>query len=164
MGKKLIASAMLGGTAAALGYGWYQNNVAEITHRRIFANIEKPLKMLCLSDLHGKQFGAQNSKLIAKAAELSPDLIVFPGDTISSDCKNLGSTVTTLKKLSAIAPCFLIPGNHEHRSGRWEKTAAQLREAGITVLQNEIWSGVISDVSVNILGLDEGIELVKRTP
>ena len=157
MGKKLIASALLGGLSAALGYGWYQNNVIEVTHRRIFADVKKPLKMLCLSDLHGKQFGAQSRRLIAKAAEIAPDLIVFPGDTISSDCKNLAASVATLKKLSAVAPCFLIPGNHEHRSGRWEKTAAKLRDAGITVLQNEIWSGTISGVPVSILGLDDGI-------
>jgi len=157
MSKKLIASAAVGSIAAACGYGWYQNNVIEVTHRRVPADVENPLMLLCLSDLHGKQFGAHNHVLIKKAAELAPDLILFPGDTISSDCQNLGATVSTLKKLCAIAPCFLIPGNHEHRSGKWEKISAQLKSAGVTVLQNEIWSGEINGVAVNILGLDEGI-------
>lgn len=157
MNKKFIASALLGGAAAACGYGWYQNNAIEISHRKISADIEKPLKILCLSDLHGKQFGAHNRRLIAKAAAIAPDLIVFPGDTVSSDCKNLGATVSTMKNLCKIAPCFLIPGNHEHRSEEWERISAQLCDVGVNVLQNEIWSGKISSVPINILGLDEGI-------
>ncbi len=157
MNKKFTASALFCGSAAAFGYGWYQNNIIEVSERKVFADIEKPLKMLCLSDLHGKQFGAHNRRLITKAAKLAPDLIVFPGDTVTSDCKNLGAAVSTLKKLCGIAPCFLIPGNHEHRSGRWEKISVQLKDAGVTVLQNDIWSGEINGVRVNLLGLDEGL-------
>ena len=158
MAKKLISAVLaLGGAAAA--YGFYQNNFLQISRRFVRADIEKPLRLLVLSDLHGKQFGKGSCRLIKNAAALYPDVILFTGDTISSDCKNLGSTLANLKKLCKIAPCFLIPGNHEHRSGRWNEIKQKISDLGVIVLENERWSGAINGVSVNILGLNEKIAI-----
>lgn len=152
--KKLLSAAMLLGAAAA--YGCYQNNSIEITRYTVAADVERPLRLLCLSDLHGKQFGERNKGLIEKVKSLSPDLIVFPGDTLSADCRNFRKTAAALKALCSIAPCFLIAGNHEHRSGRWREISQKFKSAGVTVLENECWSGEINGVAINILGLDEG--------
>jgi len=155
MKKRVFAAALT--AAASAAYCVSQNEQLEVTRYSVFADIEKPLKALCLCDLHGKQFGKGNGRLICKAKELAPDLMLFSGDTLSSDLKNKNATLFTLNRLSKIAPCFLIAGNHEHRSGRWQQLKSEYQAAGVTVLENERWDGEISGVLVHILGLDEGM-------
>ncbi|HWP50564.1 MAG TPA: metallophosphoesterase [Clostridia bacterium] len=143
--------------AAGAAYGYYQNNVLQVTRHALDIGLSTPIKLVCLADLHGKQFGKNNSRLIEQVRNLAPDLIVFPGDTLSADCHHLSATVKTLRALSRIAPCFLIAGNHEHRSGRWAEIAAKFRAAGVVVLENTQFDGNIHGVPLHIMGLDEGL-------
>lgn len=152
--KVLFSAALLGAVAACCKC---YNDSLEVTHYSVFSDISHPIRLLCLSDMHGNSFGRRNSQLLEKAREICPDIIVFPGDTLSADCHGLKTTLFTLRELSLIAPCFLIAGNHEHRSGRWEQIRAQYEAAGVTVLENERWDGEINGVAVHILGLDEGL-------
>lgn len=154
--KHLLTGAISLCTAGAI-YSYYQNNVLQVAHHTLNIGLTKPLKLVCLADLHGKQFGKNNKNLMEQVSALTPDLIVFPGDTLSADCHNLVPTIKTLKKLRFIAPCFLIAGNHEHRSGRWSEIAAKFRAAGVVVLENSQFDGYIHGNPVHILGLDEGL-------
>lgn len=162
MSIKNIAAAVFTAATGAAAYGYWQNNALQLSESIVYSDIEKPLKLLCISDLHGKQFGKNNCRLLTKVRALSPDIIVFPGDTISSDRSNFEETIATLRELSSIAPCFLIPGNHEHRSGQWERICKRISACGVTVLQNNRWDGYINETPVHILGLDEQIA-VHRT-
>ncbi len=143
--------------AAGTAYCHYQNNALQVSCHTIKIGLPVPIKLVSLADLHGKQFGRGNSRLIAQVRAEKPDIIVFPGDTVSADCHNLAPTVKTLRALRGIAPCFLIPGNHEHRSGRWCEIAARFRAAGVIVLENRRFDGFVKGVPVHILGLDEGL-------
>ncbi|MFV0496809.1 MAG: metallophosphoesterase [Candidatus Fimivivens sp.] len=154
--KHLITGAASLCAAGAI-YSYYQNNTLQVTHHTLSIGLPKPIKLICLSDLHGKQFGEKNIKLIMQIRALAPDLIVFPGDTVSADRHNLVPTIKTLKILNRMAPCFLIPGNHEHRSGRWPAIADRFRSVGITVLENTQFDGYFNGSPVHILGLDEGL-------
>ncbi len=154
--KHLIAGA-LSLFAVGTAYCGYQNNALQVSRHKLNVGLPSPLRLVCLADLHGKQFGSGNSRLIARVQSLAPHIIVFPGDTLSADCHNLMPTVKTLRALCSIAPCFLIAGNHEHRSGRWTETAEKFKAAGVTVLENTRFDGFIRGVPVHILGLDEGL-------
>lgn len=154
--KHLITSAISICIAGA-AYGYFQNNALQVTRHTLKVGLHKPMNLLCLADLHGKQFGPDNRRLIEQVRALAPDMIVFPGDTLSANCYNFEPTVKTLRTLRGIAPCFLIPGNHEHRSGRWPEMAESFRAAGIVVLENMRFDGYIHGTPVHILGLDEGL-------
>lgn len=154
--KHLITGAVSLCTAGAI-YSYYQNNVLQVSHHTLNIGLSNSLKLVCLADLHGKQFGINNRNLVEQVRALAPDLIVFPGDTLSADCHNLVPTIKTLKKLRRIAPCFLIAGNHEHRSKRWPGLADKIRAVGLVVLENSQFDGYIQGVPVHILGLDEGL-------
>ena len=151
----MTGAAALGAAGAA--YCHYENNALQVTCHAIKIGLPRPVRLISLADLHGKQFGRGNSRLIARVKALVPDMLVFPGDTLSADCHNLAATVETLRALCGVAPCFLIAGNHEHRSGRWGDIAAKFRRAGVTVLENTQFDGYIRGVPVHILGLDEGL-------
>lgn len=143
--------------AAGAAYGYYQNNALQVTRHTLNVGLSRPVKLVCLSDLHGKQFGRCNASLIDQVRALSPDVIVFPGDTVSADCHNLDLTVLLMRTLCSISPCFLIAGNHEHRSGRWDEIAQMFRLAGVCVLENEQFDGEVQGIALHILGLDEGL-------
>lgn len=151
--KKGAGALLIAGAA----YGFYQNNVLQVTRHTLNIGLPHPVKLVCLSDLHGKQFGRGNINLIEQVRALLPDIIVFPGDTINEDCHNLKPTTTLMKKLCNICPCFLIAGNHEHRSGRWNQMAQMFSLAGVCVLENDQFDGKVFGIDLHILGLDEGI-------
>lgn len=156
--KKLFAAAALSGAAAGAAL-CCENNALQVTHYSVEAKLRRPIRLLVISDLHGKQFGKDNTALIKRIRLLRPDLIVFPGDSVSSSLYNLEATLMLFRRLSDLCPCFLIPGNHEKRSGKWGRLSNQIKSTGITVLQNERADTVIQGQKLHILGLDEGLAL-----
>ena len=70
-------------------------------------------KIAQVSDLHNAEFGEGNSKLIKKIADENPDIIALTGDIVDENTKDFDAVALLIKKLSEIAPCFYVTGNHE---------------------------------------------------
>lgn len=72
-------------------------------------------RVVVISDLHGKEFGRDNSRLLAKISEQTPDTIFVVGDMLSDGDANNGFSETTklLVELSDIAPVYFSYGNQE---------------------------------------------------
>lgn len=134
---------------------YYENNILHINKLKVKLNVENPFKIIHLSDIHSKEFGVDNKKLIKKMKKLKPDLIVITGDLINTDGKNIEKMITLLKKLDSIAKVYYILGNHEHRLKGLNEIINRLKDLKISVLINEIDSIVIKGNKINILGLDE---------
>ncbi len=62
-------------------------------------------------DLHDKSRNGKNC--IKLLEQLSPDLILLPGDIVENHAFPLGYGLDFLKQISSIAPCFMSLGNHE---------------------------------------------------
>ena len=89
MKKKTPLRRLLGAALAlfclALFFHWQQNGIVTETYV-----IESPglpaafdgLRIVHLSDNHGKQFGEDNKALLKAVAQLKPDLIALTGDLI----------------------------------------------------------------------------------
>lgn len=79
--------------------------------------IDNDLKVIFLTDLHNKEFGKDNYKLIQKIKEEKPDLILIGGDIIITKANVIDFTVlkNLLKELSKIAKVIYCNGNHELR-------------------------------------------------
>lgn len=77
--------------------------------------ISTPLRLVLISDLHGKSFGKDNAQLIAKIQEQTPDAIFLVGDMLDkkADEADVQSLLALTKKLLEIAPVFFSMGNHE---------------------------------------------------
>ena len=65
-------------------------------------------KVVVISDLHGKEYGKDNKRLISKISDQDPDAIFVVGDMLDDDDAKSGFSKTTklLIKLSDIAPVF----------------------------------------------------------
>lgn len=99
-------------------------------------------RIVQLSDLHLQQFGEDNSKLLNKVREQRPDLIVMTGDFINrnaegSDLNQPEQLRRFFEKLSAVAPCYFVSGNHEWASGELPQLESVLADSGIKCLKNE---------------------------
>lgn len=132
-----------------------QNNDLGITKINGKADIKNPIKIIHLSDLHGKQFGKYNKKLYDKIVSTKADLIVFTGDLIDANGKNIDETVAFMGKLNKIVPVFYVAGNHEHRSGKIDEIVSKLKENNIKILLNELDTVEIGKTKINVLGIDE---------
>lgn len=78
-------------------------------------DLESPLRLVLISDLHGKSFGKDNARLIAKIQEQTPDAIFLVGDMLDkkADEADVQSLLALTEKLLEIAPAFFSMGNHE---------------------------------------------------
>lgn len=68
-----------------------------------------------ISDFHCKEFGTDESKLIAKIRKADPDLIVFTGDSIDKE-HSIDNYRDLLEGICNIAPIYYVNGNHEYDS------------------------------------------------
>lgn len=93
-------------------------------------------RILQLSDLHGREFGEGNRRLLAAARAAEPDLIVLTGDFVEKP-EDLPVLARLLPELVRLAPCCFVSGNHEWGSQCVEETAALLEKNGVRYLRNE---------------------------
>lgn len=122
------------------GFFYWQNNGIVVT-KMLFENSKIPkefegFKIVHLSDLHNKEFGEGQKKLMKKIQESNPDLIVFTGDLIDHSKSEKGDE-SFINSIKDIAPVLYVSGNHEAWSGKYDSLLNKLKDAGITVLDNE---------------------------
>lgn len=89
------------------------NNILTVSYEKFrLDGITENIKVLQLSDLHKKQFGKGNKRLIKKIKELSPDIIIMSGDMVSRDSEDFDGYESLLDGIKdyKIFACF---GNHE---------------------------------------------------
>lgn len=143
-------------------FGYLSNNWIQNTRYIISSpKINNPITIVHLSDLHGKQFGKNNIKLINNVRKENPDIIVFTGDLIDADRNiNISESINFLQELSKDAPVYYIRGNHEYNSSRYEEIMDKLHqiEGEVYVLDGGYVNHTIKNHSISILGLDTGKE------
>ncbi|MGN0347164.1 MAG: metallophosphoesterase [Lachnospiraceae bacterium] len=89
-------------------------------------------RMVVLSDLHGKDFGKGNNKLIETVKKQKPDLIVIAGDMITAKIRLIIEPALHLvAELAKICPVYYGMGNHEsylgYDSGEFDVSLQQLK-------------------------------------
>lgn len=137
------------------GFCYVQNNILTVTRIQVHKGLANPIRIAHLSDLHGKEFGSGNRRLLKQVDDLSPDMVVFTGDLVNDDGDDLSRFTGLLGRMQERWPVYYVPGNHEHRYHLTGQTADQLREQKVTVPVNRIVTTQIKGNTVNILGLDE---------
>ena len=77
--------------------------------------VERPFSAVCITDLHGREFGRDNEKLLAEIRAQKPDVIFALGDLISRSAgeKDVAQMCDFLRALREIAPVYSSFGNHE---------------------------------------------------
>lgn len=118
--------------------------------------IAAPVRIVFLSDLHGREFGKDNSRLLAKIAAQKPDLIALVGDVFNEDAEaaEIDAMCGFIHACTEIAPTYFGLGNHE--TTYLETDAAglldRIREAGATVVNDEFQDITVNGNSIRLGG------------
>jgi predicted MPP superfamily phosphohydrolase len=121
----------------------------------------QPLRVAVLSDFHASWPHVTTARLrrvVERTIAASPDLILLPGDFVSS--RTLGVvdlpielTAQTLSPLAAAAPTYAVLGNHDHHVGG-QRVVGALARAGITSLHNGAEQLRLGDRDLWLAGVD----------
>lgn len=150
----------MGFSIALFGFGimafcYYENNFLDIRNIKVKANVKEDFKIIHLSDLHSKEFGKNNKKLLKAILESKGDIVFATGDMIDSSMKNMDKIISFFSELNKHIPIVYIPGNNEMRCSKLDEILNELKRNKIIVLRNEIISIKIKSNNINILGLVE---------
>lgn len=112
------------------------------------------LRIVQVSDLHGKELGKDNETLLMAVAQMEPDLIAITGDLIDQESQ-LDIARTLAEGLVNIAPTYYVTGNHEWAVKRVSELKQMLTDCGVRVLTNEyeIWEK--DGATLAIAGVDD---------
>ena len=108
------------------------------------------LKIAQISDVHSADIQGKLQRALREAA---PDLIVFTGDLVNREDRDLSCALSLAAMAAQIAPAYYAPGNHEADNPCYPELREGLEEAGITVLENESIQLWYRGARVNIIGL-----------
>lgn len=114
-----------------------------------------------LTDLHNKEFGEENSRLLETVRKVKPDAVLFGGDGMVAKRGNSDVRIplALLTELAKEFPVYCGNGNHESRmvwktdvyGETYEHYRMALEDAGIRYLSNE---AADLDSDIRIYGLD----------
>ncbi len=107
----------------------------EVTHYRLAAPFSPPIKIAQLTDLHTREMGRPERRLLSLLDEEKPDLIVITGDATHNDA-TVADTRPLLERLHAPLGVWMVRGNWEV----WRLTddaGAFIRSLGIHFLMNQ---------------------------
>lgn len=124
--------------AAAAVFLYLSNNLIKCARYSLKIEGMESLKIVHLSDLHGKTFGKDNARLIKKVAAMKPDLIAFTGDAVHTYReKDMSAALRTLIALAKICPVAYCAGNHDTADAAYSFLKYSLSEGGVTVLDDK---------------------------
>jgi uncharacterized protein len=123
---------------------------------------QRPLRVIFLADFHtGSHLGdvARLDSIMAEAARLTPDLVLFGGDYVNMQLFGGGrvppwAIASILSRINAPLGRFAILGNHDYDYDE-RAVADALRDSGITVLEYERHSARYLDHSIQIAGIPD---------
>ena len=143
---------------AGLAWLWWGNNTLSV-EEYTFSSARLPdgwdgARIVHLSDLHGKEFGRDNRRLLRAVRAAQPELIVITGD-LADGHSGLDFAPALLQGLADIAPTYYISGNHEWGAGLMNELSALLTEAGVTYLDNRYELVERDGEAIVLAGIDD---------
>ena len=170
--------------AVVLATMFYDSRRFVIRKYRLFCKgLKREYRFVMLSDLHNKQFGEKNSRLLAAVDELKPESILVAGDMLTSepvcfredDQENEKAAEHFVKPaqdfmcaLGSKYPVYYANGNHEYRLktqpedyiGDYQAYKKELTENGVIFLENG--SVKLPEIGVRIYGVEIEREFYKK--
>ena len=147
--------------AAFAVYAFIENKfLLTVRHEKTGSGI----RIAHISDIHKRRFGSGNCRICEKVREEKPDIIFLTGDLVSRDETDLSMAEATLKGLSAVAPVYMIFGNHEQDLS--DALKAELTDIavkyGVVMMRNDSVKVTAKDRSFTVYGLEESHDVYKK--
>ncbi len=130
------------------------NALKKVTYHIDSDNIEQPIKIALITDLHSCKYGENQEILINAINEANPDLVLLVGD-IYDDVLPKENTSIVLGDISEKYPCYYVTGNHEYWSEDVGSILDLVKSFGITILDGSFDTIELNGQSINICGITD---------
>lgn len=147
--KRLLLAALLALLVPGIWTGvsaWQSAVRLTVTEYAVTAGITEKIRVVHLTDLHGKHYGTGNEELVRLVVQQKPDLILMTGDMMDKSDENADTVCDLIRCLTQTAPVYVSYGNHEWEwmQAHGESLTPALSGAGATVLDT-----AYTDITVN---------------
>lgn len=159
--RKVLIIAVCAAIIAGLLSLWiaYDNNQLEKTFYQVKSSkVTNNIRIVSIADLHLKEFGEDNERLVYEISKLSPDLIALVGDMMMEQQPDNYEVVLSLcKQLEEVAPVYFSLGNHEIDAMLFQGSNIykDAKKQGIKILNNETEVIDVNGTPMDIIGLTQ---------
>ena len=111
-------------------------------------------RIVFLTDFHCKVFGKNENKLIQTIDSCTPDLVVFTGDMIDGEHKDIAPVQQLLAGLTGKYPMYAVSGNHEKDNlSNYKILLGYYKKYGVIDLDNQSLTVTRNNASIGVYGL-----------
>lgn len=156
---KNVAALFVALLGAAFFFRWQNDSIQVERFECVSAKIPTAFDgfvVVCVADLHEKEFGPNNERLFAAIRSANPDVIAISGDLLVDPPLNVDFARHFVADVAKIAPVYYVSGNHEAiapTQTEYLPFVKALEEAGATVLDGEKVELKRGDSSLVIAGV-----------
>lgn len=132
------------------------------------SRIKGNVRIAVVSDLHNREFGNYNRRLVKKIDDIKPDIIIVPGDLITGKPAYENEiSIELIKTLGSKYPVYIGRGNHELRADlyrdkygdMWDELYDKTSKYAKWLLNEKIY---LEKYNIVLSGADIGNEYYRR--
>lgn len=117
------------------------------------------VRLAVVTDFHSSD---NADDVAAMTASCAPDAVLMVGDMFDDDTQNRPTerTLSLMRQLSALYPCYYVSGNHEAWTGEMDALYQQTEEAGVKVLRMSSGVLTVRGQRIALCGIPDPYEMV----
>lgn len=129
------------------------------TYTVVSPKLTAEVRLAVVTDFHSSD---NADDVAAMTASCAPDAVLLVGDLFDDDTANRPTerTLSLMRQLSALYPCYYVSGNHEAWTGGMDALYQQTEEAGVTVLRMSSGVLTVRGQRIALCGVPDPYEMV----
>lgn len=129
------------------------------TYTVVSPKLTAEVRLAVVTDFHSSD---NADDVAAMTASCAPDAVLMVGDMFDDDTANRPTerTLSLMRQLSALYPCYYVSGNHEAWTGEMDALYQQTEEAGVTVLRMSSGVLTVRGQRIALCGVPDPYEMV----
>lgn len=129
------------------------------TYTVVSPKLTAEVRLAVVTDFHSSD---NADDVVAMVASCAPDAVLMVGDMFDDDTQNRPTerTLSLMRQLSALYPCYYVSGNHEAWTGEIDALYQQTGEAGVTVLRMSSGVLTVRGQRIALCGIPDPYEMV----
>lgn len=129
------------------------------TYTVVSPKLTAEVRLAVVTDFHSSDNADDVAAMVASCA---PDAVLMVGDLFDDDTQNRPTerTLSLMRQLSALYPCYYVSGNHEAWTGEMDALYQQTEEAGVKVLRMSSGVLTVRGQRIALCGVPDPYEMV----
>lgn len=147
--------------------GFNQTNIDTTFYQVKSDKVNNNIRAVVLSDLHQKEFGKDNVRLVNKIRNLKPDVIFIVGDMVNYSSKDYSVDLKLCRQLVKLCDVYYSYGNHETSLFLFKDYGKDfikdLKATGVTVLDKRCVDVTVGNTTISVGAICGGENQLKKS-